>query len=215
MKLLRQIFFAFALLAGLPVAALRAQVTPTAIFNTTGFSGTETIITFNSLTNETAITNQFSAQGVTFSGGLLAMTNSGDIAQFPSNGGGVIASDWSYNRGTLQTLPITATFTVNQVQMGFLTEMNSGDTVQITTLLNGNQHGTVSYTSVGLTAVFFGVKDPIGFNSISINVTGTSNRFLALDDFRFQAIPEPSTVALLGAGLGLTALLRFRRRAAY
>lgn len=212
MKSLR--FSALALLVTVLTGGLRAQVTPTAIFNTSGFNGSEITLTFNSLTLETAITNQFAAQGVTFSGGLFAMTNSGDLSQFPSNGGGVIASDWRYNGGGLQSLPITATFTATQVQLGFLAELNTSDVVQISTYLKGALHGSVSYTSVGTTAVFFGVKDPLGFDSISINVTGPSNHFLAFDDFRFQAIPEPGVTALLAAGLGLTALLRFRRRSA-
>lgn len=208
MKLLRAALLAFVALCA--TAGLRAQVT--AIFNTSGFTSGATVIDFNSLVNEVAITNQFAGQGVTFSGGLVALTNGGDTNQFPSNGGGVIASDWRYS-SNLQALPITATFTSAQVQLGFLTEMNSGSVIQITTLLNGTSHGTVIYTSVGLSAVFFGVKDDLGFNSVSINVIN-SNRFLAFDDFRFQAVPEPSTYALLGAGLGLTALLSLRRRAA-
>lgn len=212
MKLPRLIFLA--VLACAFAGGLRAQVTPSAIFNTSGFNGLETIITFNSLTNETAITNQFAGQGVTFAGGLLALTNSGDLNQFPSNGGGVVASDWKYSANSVQTLPITASFTTSLTQLGFLTELNSSDVVQITTFLNGTSHGTVSYTGVSLTAVFFGVKDPLTFNSISINVTGGSNHFLAFDDFRFQAIPEPGVTALLATGLGLAALVRFRRRAA-
>jgi hypothetical protein len=206
-------FILAALLATVFAGGLRAQTTPVALFNTSGFNGTETTISFNSLANEVQITNQFSGQGVTFSGGIYAMTNSGDTSQFPSNGGGVIASDWKYSLSSLQSLPITLTFTAIQGQMGFLTEMNTNDVVQITTLLNGVSHGAVSYTSVGLTAVFFGVKDPLGFNSVSITVTGPSNHFLAIDDLRFQAIPEPGVTALLATGLGLTALVGFRRRA--
>lgn len=213
MKVPRFIFLA--VLACVFVGGLRAQVTPTAIFNTSGFNGSETILTFNSLTNETAITNQFAGQGVTFSGGLLGLTNGADLNFFPSNGGGVVASDWKYSVSSVQSLPITVSFTSTQAQLGFLTEMNTSDIVTITTSLNGVQHGSgVSYTSVGLNAVFFGVKDPLGFNSVSINVTGPSNHFLAFDDFRFQAIPEPGVTLLLASGLGLTALLRFRRRVA-
>jgi hypothetical protein len=59
-----------------------------------------------------------------------------------------------------------------------------------------------------------GVRDTAGFDMISVTVSGPNNHFLAIDDFRFQAIPEPGVTALLASGLGLTALLRFRRRSA-
>jgi hypothetical protein len=215
LKLYRTIFltvFALACAGG-----LRAQVG--SVFNTSGFSGTATVINFNTLTTDrTVITNQFSAQGVTFSGTpLYSSTNSADLAFFPSTGGGVIASTWN---GSSPTSPLVINFTTPQLQAGFNLEIWGQDTINLTTKLNGNVTGTVSYINTGaagvssnLTAVFFGVKDPGGFNSLSITVTGSlNNQFLAIDDLRFQAIPEPSTVALLGAGLGLTALLGFRRR---
>jgi hypothetical protein len=196
---------------------LRAQVT--SLFNTSGFTGAATVINFNALTTDrTVITNQFSGQGVTFSGTTLyASTNSADLAFFPSNGGGVIASTWN---GTSPTTPFVINFTTTQAQAGFYLEIWGQDTVNITTKLNGNVNGTVSYinpnaaaNSSFLTAVFFGVKDTVGFNSLSITVTGSlNNQFLAIDDLRFQAIPEPGVTALLASGLGLTALLRFRRR---
>lgn len=206
--------FVLAVLALLPVAVLRAQVTPSAIFNTSGFNGSETIITFNGLTNEIAITNQFSAQGVTFGNGLFALTNSADLAYF-TNPGGVIASDWKYSLGS-PTLPWTATFTSTQLQTGWLTELWNGDTITVTVKLGASVVGTVTHTNTGasLTSFFFGIKAPGGFDSISVNVTGPNNHFIAIDDFRFQAIPEPGVTSLLAAGLGLTALLRFRRRTA-
>jgi hypothetical protein len=208
LKLLRIIFLA--VLTGASACGLSAQVS--SVFNTSGFSGAETVITFNSLTQGIQITNQFSGQGVTFSGAALnASTNSGDLSQFANNAGGVIATTWT---GAPANTPWVATFTVPQLQIGFLVEMNTGDTVAITTRLNGTSTGTVSFLSSNTTAVFFGVKDTGGFNSISVSVTGTNNRFFAMDDFRFQAIPEPGVTALMAAGLGLTTLLHFRRRAA-
>ena len=199
-------------------AGLRAQVT--SVFNTSGFTGAATVISFNSLTTDrTIITNQFSGQGVTFSGTTLySSTNSADLAFF-SNPGGVIASTWN---GSSPVTPFVINFTTPQGQAGFLLEIWGQDTINITTKLNGNVNGTVSYinpnpanNSSFLTAVFFGVKDTVGFNSLSITVTGSlNNQFLANDDLRFQSIPEPGVTALLAAGLGLTALLRFRRRSA-
>ncbi len=68
------------------------------------FSGTESVIDFNTIADEELITNQFTASMcVTFSGAIYGMTNSGDVGSFP-NSGGVIASNWLYNGGGLQGL---------------------------------------------------------------------------------------------------------------
>jgi hypothetical protein len=63
-----------------------------------GFSGTETVVDFNSIADEELITTQFVGSGVTFSGAIYGMTHAGDIALFP-NPGGVIASNWLYSQG--------------------------------------------------------------------------------------------------------------------
>src|SRR5207253_6547694 len=74
-----------------------------------GFSGSETVINFNGIGNEAAITNQFAGQGVTFSGPVYGMTNPGDLSQFPLNGG-VIASNWRYSLSGISPLgPMVAT----------------------------------------------------------------------------------------------------------
>jgi hypothetical protein len=190
----------------------RLHASPTAIFNTTLFTGSAQTIEFNTIVNEAPITTDFSSQGVVFSGGLYGLTNPGDIDLFPSDGGGGIASDWRYSQGS-PTLPWTATFSSTQSLVGFLVEVNSGDTTQISTFLNSNLTGTVSLLSTGITPVFFGVQDLSGFNSISVTVTGPGNHFIAIDNFEYQAIPEPETVALLGAGLVAIGVARTRRHA--
>lgn len=61
------------------------------------FSGSQTVIDFNTVANEVQVTSQFVADGVVFSDALYGMTNPGDTGQFPGNGGGVIASNWLYS----------------------------------------------------------------------------------------------------------------------
>jgi hypothetical protein len=206
-RLKKAVWVALALLCWDGLHAQTLLLTSTAVF-----SGSASVVDFNSiLTNETTITNQFAGQGVTFGGGLFSLDTSGDTSQFPSNGGGVIASDWKYSQG-VPTLPWTATFTGIETRAGFLVEVNSGDSTQITTFLNGTPTGIVSQVSLGTSAVFFGIQDLSGFNSISVTVTGPGNHFIAIDDFRFEAVPEPGTTWLLASGLLAVGLQAWRRR---
>lgn len=179
------------------------------------FSASATVIDFNAIADEFPITTQFAAQGVTFSGGIYGMTNSGDIAFFPASGG-VIASNWLYSGSAHGPMPITLTFAAPVFRLGFLTEVNAGDTTTISTFSNATPTGSVSLLSGGLGAVFFGVEDLAGFNSITIDVTGGENHFIGLDDLRFESgaiteVPEPATLLSLAAGLALFALGRRAR----
>ena len=199
----------FALLSAAMTSAFRAQAGPVAFFDINSFLGSAQVINFNSIGQNIQITNQFSGQGVTFSGAsLFGSTNSGDLAMF-SNSGGVIATTWT---GSPANSPWVATFTVPQQQVGFYVEMNSGDSVALTTNFDSTPTGTVSYLSIGTTAVFFGVQDLGAFNSISVTVTGSDNHFFAMDDFRYVAIPEPGVTSLLAASQCLAALVPLRRR---
>jgi hypothetical protein len=176
------------------------------------FAPSDTTITFNSLANETPITNQFSGLGVLYSGSLFAMTNPGDTAFFPGNGGGVIASDWRYSipGGGAPFSPIVATFSTNMARVGFYVETNAPDDTRVTTSRAGNTTGVLVFPSV-LQASWFGVEDTAGIDKITIEVIGPDNHFIAIDDFKF-AVPEPSSAGVM-VGLSLLACLRRRRRA--
>jgi hypothetical protein len=174
-----------------------------------------TIIDFDAIGNEVGITSQFSGSGVVFSGGIFGLTNFGDTSQFPGSEP-AIASDWRYSQGNHGALPITATFGSAETLVGFWDEVNAGDTTVITTFLGGVPHGSVSLVSTGLSAVFFGVSDPSGFDSVTIDVTGSSNHFLGLDDFQFQgsassSVPEPSAAILVIAGFLTLGFVKVKR----
>lgn len=205
-KLLRLIFSIF---AGLALAGgLRAQFVLTTLTNTSTFTGSETILGFNTLANLESITTQFAAQGVTFpAGALMASTNSGDTNLFPSNADGVIATNWDGS----PALTWTITFSTPQTQVGFLVEMNTGDQIQLAPSLGAVAHGSVTRTSAGVTPVFFGVGDAATFDKLTFTVSGTNNHFFGMDNFRFTAVPEPSAVWLLGAGLTMAGLAARRR----
>jgi len=199
MKSVRLIFVGIACLA--IVAGLRAQFVLTPLSNQSAFTGGEQVIGFNSLTNLAAIDTQFIGQDVTFGPGLFASTNSGDTNLFPNNADGVIATNWN---GT-PALTWTLTFAVAEQQAGFLVEMNSNDVVQLSTSLGGTPHGSVSHTSLNTSPVFFGVQDLARFDTLTFTISGPNNHFFAMDNFRFEPVPEPSGLLLLGLGLPVIA----------
>jgi len=177
-----------------------------------------TTVSFNSIGNEVQITNQFAGQGVTFSGGIFGMTHPGDINLFPGPPTS-IASDWLYSSGTVQTLPITITFSSIHTLVGFRNEVNTNDSTVVTTFLNGNPNGSVSLAGADSTTEFVGVSDPVGFNSITINITGTSNHFWAADALLFQGtggVPPTTPISpswlLTLLGLGGIGLFQSRER---
>jgi hypothetical protein len=176
---------------------LRAQFMLTLLNNTSTFSGSEQVLGFNSLTSLTPIATQFTGQGATFDSALIASTNSGDTNLFPANADGVIATNWD---GT-PALTWKITFAAPQIRAGFLVEMNTSDVLQLSTSLGGTSHGSVTYTSLNVTPVFFGVSDAAMFDTLTFTVSGPDNHFFAMDNFRYESVPEPPVWLLLSAGL--------------
>ncbi len=81
---------------------------------------------------------------------------------------------------------------------------------------------TESYNTVAAMSngSFFGLEGASGFSAVRITMTPTSfSGFSSLiDDFRFEAtaangVPEPSSLAMVGAGAGFLAMAWRRRRA--
>ena len=183
------------------------------------FSGHETVINFNSIADEELITGQYSGSGVTFSGALYGMTNASDTADFPGNGGGVIASNWIYGSGN-QGLSFTATFNTSHTRVGFYVKTNDTDNTTIEVFTNGNPQGSIPFDTTN-PATFIGVEDPDGFNRVTVTVQNNDNGFIAIDDFRFEggntAIPTMTEwgmiIFMVLAGLGAVYYLRRHKTA--
>jgi len=181
------------------------------------FSGSETVINFNSIADEELITGQYSGSGVTFSGALYGLTDPGDLVFFPSNGGGVIASNWLYDGGGNQGLSFTATFTSMQTKVGFNVETNDPDNTTIEVFTNGNPQGSIPFDT-SQSVIFIGVEDPNGFNSVTVTVQNNENGFIAIDDFRFEGGNATASIPTMNewgmiifvvlAGLGAVYYLR-------
>jgi len=176
-----------------------------------GFSGSETVINFNGIGDTQPITTQYLGSGITFSG-AQGFTNSGDTQFFPGNGGGVIALNTNFFDDSAP--PIAASFTSPVNRAGFLHETNTADALLVRLFLGATQTGSFLIPNPnGLTVDFFGVEDLGGFDRIEIDAQNNLNGFLAIDDFRFEAVasavPEPSSFVLLSLGIaGLTLLHR-------
>jgi hypothetical protein len=181
------------------------------------FSASDTLVTFNSLANEELITTQFTGQGVTFSGSLYGMTASGDTPQFPSNGGGVIASNWLYSQSRYAGLSFTANFTTEITRVGFYLENWPVQTARVELFDGANSLGFINYNTASLTAQFLGIQETSGFNRMIFTNNTEDNGFFAIDDLRYNAgnivtTPEPTTMLLLGFGLaGLAGVRRFKK----
>ncbi|MBI1924116.1 PEP-CTERM sorting domain-containing protein [Candidatus Poribacteria bacterium] len=174
------------------------------------FSGSETVIDFESIAQNVEITSQFSGLGPTFSGGLFGDTLSGPALL----GSAVTASNFQ-SRFPPFFNPITVTFSALIARVGFDAVTNAPDVLVITTFRSAVPTETITFDT-SLTPSFLGIGDLEGIDRIEIEAPVNFNGGFATDNFRFEGspavVPEPSSLLLLGVGI-LAVLGRRRKQA--
>jgi hypothetical protein len=180
------------------------------LVNGTGISNPATTITFDEipLAGDTALTNQYSSLGVTFTG-LFFDTTDGFFG-FPNIIGNA-AANFPQSTFTV-TNPFTIRFAQSQSQAAFSLVTNTGSST-FEALLNGSVVDSFSSTTdISITNNFYGFTG-VTFDSIRVTAGGF-NEAAALDNIQFssaaQSVPEPFTI--IGTLVGGTAAVRMRKK---
>jgi hypothetical protein len=175
--------------------------------------GTETFEALAPFTPDPALA--FGATGIT------ATSDVDYVAPFPplAVSGSNLILDQGPKSANDPGLPDVFTFNQPITAFGsYFTQAGDGPANTIILLLQNTLLGTSKTVTVGTlgpnagfdNAVFFGVTDTDAFNRVSMIESYDFDGVL-LDNVTAGQVPEPSTLALLVAGLGALALVRARR----
>lgn len=186
--------------------------------SSTGISNPAAAVTFDDvvLPVNTALTNQYASQGVTFAGLFYDSRAGSSPGPFP-NVNGHYAGNFT-NSGTNQTFTITLTTTQTSAAFA-LSAIQSGD-ITFTALLDGTAVETATAFADSSSATNFYGFTGTAFNAIQVD-TGTTvilneprTRQVVIDNIQLGTentvtpVPAPSGVVLMGSGLA--GLLGFR-----
>ncbi|PRC93206.1 PEP-CTERM sorting domain-containing protein [Solimicrobium silvestre] len=183
-------------------AGSTAYATPTVSVGIGSFSSGPDI-TFETLSNSTPITNQYSGLGVTFSN-FWADTSYGTT--FFSDAGNVGADNFA-GPGGCCTSSATINFTTDYSMVGFEIVSNGNTTINV--LSANNEMDTFNFNARpnSNSGIFVGLENLSGISEISFGPSAENDAFL-IDNIRLEGaapqpgtVPEPGILALLGIGL--------------
>ncbi len=175
------------------------------IDSNTGLANPAFTVTFAevSLAPDTPLTNQFVAQGLTFSN--LYFNNDYTFGLSIAAPG---AANFDANLDIYN--PYSIYFSTPQTEVAFGLVTNVGDVTTITARLGGNDIDSFSF-STNFTGHFFGFTGLSGFDEILFSTAGSGGGNAILDTIQIGT-PEPSSAATGTLGLAILLLLVSRRR---
>lgn len=200
----RSILFAGAL----ALAASAAQAVPI-ISSSTGLAAPATTITFDevALAQNTPLTNQFAAFGVTFSPGVTWYSPQTGFGHVQGNDGG----NFTFN-GDSSFAPLRMSFGNLQTGVAFAMAANGQQYLFEALLAN-------AVVESFQTAVNVSSNDYYGFQGIAfdgIRLSNLQNNFYVFDNIQLSAggagVPEPETWSLMIVGFGMAGAMVRRRR---